>query len=474
MFIFTAVMFTALICTQTRSSWLGLFAGFVVWLFFYLKNKTQNFKFILKVTAIIILLTSAVILLSPAKGMIKERVKESFSFKHENKAIFQRILIWSCAKDIFLEKPVLGAGWGLFEMRYPFYQGKYLFDERIARHRTHANNVHNEILEQLSQVGIIGLGIFIWLLICFWKLMLNIFYDAKLTESRRMESVVLLSGSTAMLVDNMFNVSLHFAVPMMIFWFMIGTGVKKFQWFKKESKKVEYNITFVYRLLIMLLIFIFLSISVKQIKMFLAEKNYFKGFVIAKKKTRIYKNDLLVALKYFEKARSQHRFEVNNLYEMGNTFAQLGVREKAKQFYLEAISANPGYDEIYFNLGVMFYQDKDIPNALKNFETSYKINPIETKTLYALSNIYLLKKECYDKGIEVLTRAVKIDNFKNASGLNNLGFLYGQKGGWDKAMFYYKKAIAADPNFTRAKQNIEEAKRNIKGKPVKFQFDSRP
>src|SRR5262249_49489972 len=75
----------------------------------------------------------------------------------------QRRMVWSCAWDMGKERPLVGKGWGFFELFYPFYQGWYLSDRVFRGFRTHANNAHNVILEIWSQTGTVGLGI--WLLI---------------------------------------------------------------------------------------------------------------------------------------------------------------------------------------------------------------------------------------------------------------------------------------------------------------------
>ena len=75
----------------------------------------------------------------------------------------QRLLIWTSAWQMGLENPLLGNGWGQFELFYPFYQGRLMIAFPPVRElRTHANNAHNEILDQWSQAGLLGLGAYLW------------------------------------------------------------------------------------------------------------------------------------------------------------------------------------------------------------------------------------------------------------------------------------------------------------------------
>ena len=81
----------------------------------------------------------------------------------------QRFLIWLSAWGWSQEHPLIGKGWGCFELFYPFYQGPLLLEKGFEL-RTHANNCHNEVLEYWSQIGMIGLGIVFWMWILFFRL----------------------------------------------------------------------------------------------------------------------------------------------------------------------------------------------------------------------------------------------------------------------------------------------------------------
>src|SRR5262249_27234357 len=112
----------------------------------------------------------------------------------------------------------------------------------------HANNSHNEVLEIWSQTGTLGLGIYIWL----WVILVGFgFYLTKTAPAQGPPSGktpaaqnpyppylwgwAFATAAVGMLVDNFFgNVSLHFCVPALLFWWQVGllfgmgkTGSKK-------------------------------------------------------------------------------------------------------------------------------------------------------------------------------------------------------------------------------------------------------
>ena len=133
---------------------------------------------------------------------------------------------------------ILGKGWGLMELFYPYYQGPRLFNENFRPFRTHANNSHNEMLEIWSQTGFLGMGVYVWIWVVFIVFGLKMARsdlsadgnDEKAgkqtqTDSRdkQLWSWALACASVGMLVDNFFgNVSPHFCVPGFLFWWQSG------------------------------------------------------------------------------------------------------------------------------------------------------------------------------------------------------------------------------------------------------------
>ena len=150
----------------------------------------------------------------------------------------QRLLIWSCSYSMIQDHIILGKGWGLMELFYPYYQGPRLFNENFRPFRTHANNSHNEMLEIWSQTGFLGMGVYVWIWVVFIVFGLKMARsdlsadgnDEKAgkqtqTDSRdkQLWSWALACASVGMLVDNFFgNVSPHFCVPGFLFWWQSG------------------------------------------------------------------------------------------------------------------------------------------------------------------------------------------------------------------------------------------------------------
>ncbi|HCJ67413.1 MAG TPA: hypothetical protein DHV62_08875 [Elusimicrobia bacterium] len=451
-FLINFILFWALICTMTRSSWLGLFLG-LLYLFFNLARYQK--VFIQKNKARLGLLLSLFILFaifsprSKVTGYAPSVIERLTEIKEAKKATYgplhQRFLIWFCAWEMVKERFLLGKGWGTFELFYPFYQGKYLFWERYESFRTHANNAHNEILEIISQTGVIGLGIFLWLWITFYRWVHSL-YKYPLETKEKMLVFAISAGITAFLVDNILNVSLHFAIPAFFFFWYLGI-LANFAIQREKNSGINLSLKNKTWLVSLILLF-FVLLIVNNARFFLAEIHYFNGFKFNRQ------NRLLEAKKELETAHQYHRLEVNNNYELGNTYARLGEQAKAIWAYKEALAANLGYDEIYYNLAVVSLYSGKVEEAIKNYQQALYINPLSREAYLSLGNLYLRQPEKYlEKGIKVYDRVVELDPLHKES-WNNLGYLYLKNNQPEKAINCFREALRIDPNFELARRNL--------------------
>lgn len=455
----TVTMILALFATMARSSWLGLFAS-VTFIVFVFKEKIFAYKKWFWGAVLVLFLS----MLIPSRWQnetkpfgfyVIDRATSIFTLEKSGPAAYQRFLIWLSAWDISKQNPVIGAGWGLFEMLFPFYQQRYLIHPNLTQ-RTHANNAHNVFLENLSQTGIIGLGIFLWLIFCIVKFSFHQIKNIK-NDFQRVVAVGIFAGVIGMLVDNIINVTLYFVIPGFFFWMNLGilaglgTSEKKVVQHKFVSKTI---------------FIIFISISILLIKMYIsifyAEKNYFTGFKLAKRQN----TPIEQAIPYLEKAHKLHRLEVNNNYELANGYARMSAQfryagapvhadeyqKKAIWAYKEAIAANPGYDEIYFNMATIHTQRKEFDIAEENYKRAVFINPFSLDAIMGLGNIYLFSEK-YEPARNLYKRATLI-NPSNKDIWNNLGYVNMKLNRIADAKECYQKALTIDPNFELAKRNL--------------------
>lgn len=442
-------IYAALLCTMTRSSWLGTAAAFAFLLWALWRFEADRLK-ILKKLMIFCLVAACLLAVFWPKSSVTgysptviERLSESANV---SKSLYgawdQRRLIWSCAWHMIVENPFLGKGWGCFELLYPFYQGRHLFLPSYHPFRTHANNTHNEILEIWSQTGIIGFGLYLWLLACVVAFGMYLIKNS--AGEKRLLSIALLASLIGMWVDNLLNVSLHFAVPGFLYWWNMGLLASLG---KREDLKLVINKPYIKALILGGLVIGSLLI-IRYSRNFLAEIHYFNGFKASKM------NDLQRAIPELEAAHSLQRLEVNNNYELGNCYARSGRKDKAIWAYKESLRANAGYDEIYFNMATVMMQMGNTGEAIYEYTRSLYINPISYESYMALGSVFLPADEKYGEACAELFKQCLHFYPNNRDIWNNLGYLYTKLGRENDAIEAYKNAIQIDPNFELAKRNL--------------------
>ena len=95
-------------------------------------------------------------------NIIIERITSAVDISYaSNRA---RLLRWGQAAAMFLESPILGKGYGAFAMLYE--EDVALVGSYTAQYQLGA---HSEYLQVMAEMGIVGLGVWIWLNIAFLR-----------------------------------------------------------------------------------------------------------------------------------------------------------------------------------------------------------------------------------------------------------------------------------------------------------------
>ncbi|MFA6029054.1 MAG: tetratricopeptide repeat protein [Elusimicrobiota bacterium] len=464
----------ALLCSLTRSSWVGAAAALAV-----LALSPEVRRLVRRDPEVTGLVLSAGVLIalfwpqsniggyvSSAFGRLSE---VGLAFKHTEPGgipyspWFQRLLIWACAWQMGAENPLLGKGWGLFELYYPFYQGGLLEQVALLRGmRTHANNAHNEVLEVWAQCGLAGVGVLLWTWVAFFRSTLPRALRVEIAEpaakgrpAREGGTGIWILGAAAgvagMLVDNLMNVSLHFAVPGFLFWWMAGSTAgllaREEGWRRAPALPAAAR-----KALALGAVLLCAWGAWAGVAMWMRETNYFMGFKLARGQR------MAQAVETLERAYRWQPREVNTNYELGNAYARSDQPEKALWAYDQSLKANAGYDEIYFNIATLSGNRlgrRD--DARRNYLMSWAINPM-SQDLYASFSAFLLREPVAERelAIRVLEGAIRFFP-DNPHFRNNLGYLYSLGREYGKAEEVYAGLLAREPGFSTAESNLRSS-----------------
>ena len=452
-----------LMCSLTRSSWLGAAAAFA-FLFAFGAHRARlkaNKKFLYPffAAALLMIMFWPSDSLKPFSSGLFDRVSEAVTNVNSPADVnlagdtgkvygsfHQRLLIWTGAWQMGLENPLLGKGWGTFELFYPFFQGRAILNFPAVRGlRTHANNAHNEILEQWAQGGLLGLGVYLWFLAALFYGFLRFYRSAG--EEARYDAVPLAAGLVGMLADNMLNVSLHFAVPAFGFWWLAGALALKTA---GTGTYPPWRSPRAARAAAWLLLLCCAGAAFLWQRQFTREFRYFNGFKIMRS------NNAAAAAAELKRAWEAHPREVNCNYEMGNAYVRAGEQEKAAWAYKEALKANAGYDEIYFNLAIVLKRLGRGQEALDLLKVSALINPLNAVTWQALAEIYL---SAPDRGKIAAEAAGDFQEAVRAfpydpSMWNTLGYFQSLLKDFTSARYSYARGVKLDPGNRMLVENL--------------------
>ena len=280
----TMLLFVVVVLTQTRGSWIGLFAGLVVFfsvllfkfrslpisrpaiaitiLFFFaalifgmksltipvivslatacaglfivvftLKDRKQLVHlvvivaFSLAVGGLASLVTVQKNPLARMRVSALERLSNSFDLRQGS--AFQRALIWITAVHIITDSPAnffFGTGFGTFGLNYMPFQAKVLSKPEFAHFTRMVNKsiyAHSEYLHFWSEIGLIGI-ILMFLAAKHFYFTIAKFMQRCEPNYQNLLLLGMVSSTVAVLIHNIFSFSLHLPYTSSLFYCLIA------------------------------------------------------------------------------------------------------------------------------------------------------------------------------------------------------------------------------------------------------------
>jgi len=145
----------------------------------------------------------------------------------------------------------------------------------------------------------------------------------------------------------------------------------------------------------------------------------------------------------------------NNL---GVCFFALGMYNKAISNYRRARKLSPLDDGVVINLANAYFQSGKRKKAIGIIEDYLKANPRSGDALFVLG-VFLNKMALYQKASEILKVATKLK--PTAAAYNELGLSFDNRGDFEQAVRFYKKAIEKKFSFYPAHNNLAIAYINL-------------
>ena len=206
--ILSALLFICLLLAASRGAWLG-FVGAIL-LIGILKRKKLILMSIICISVSLLL----VLFMLPGKTG-----KETQSLLNLNQAtIMQRLILWKETLPMIKDRPLLGHGVNTFMSNWSNYG--------VGKAFGHPYYPHNCYLHMAAEIGLIGLGMFIWVIVMLFKSTIKFLKKMELkTEEDSFYQAVgigLLGGITACLISSFVDNNLYVVLLATFFWVLLG------------------------------------------------------------------------------------------------------------------------------------------------------------------------------------------------------------------------------------------------------------
>jgi len=470
LFIGILAMGSTIALTFTRTPYLALGISFVFMFFLFVISQGKNiFKENKKIFIIILIaiILAAFLFIIPTSlnkpGTAISKIKERASITQLNTdfSFGRRITIWKFTGLMIKDHPLLGSGIGTFKYNTLRYQAKFfeLEENRSIYPHGVAAKAHNEYLQLWAELGIVGLGIFIWLIISYFNYGFKTL--RKIKNNYKQGVIIGLMGSIVVfLVDAIFWFPMHQPANIVLFWLILGLTFselrdnevcidKKIQIqknIKNKAKKEKNDDIFRFKPLLyisIILLIVFTCFAI--IRPFLAQTYWYYG------SKEIKNNNYNKSIKIYEKALKYDPYLGQAYYDLGLILNNKGFSNAAQE-YFEKAEKYFDHPELPRNLAIIYLSNHNYEKAISKLKQaiSYKKDEKSMLPLYAeLGNTYITLKR-YKPAEIALKEALKIDpDFINAHyGLANV---YLQENKTEDALKELQKVIEIDPDSIQAR-----------------------
>jgi len=170
--------YTGMMMTFTRGALLGLVVSLFCMLFLlirffgfkFFKNYLKSILYLLCVFAAITAIFSTENPINYTQQTVTERAASAIAAREVS--VRQRLMIWQISLLMAKDNPIIGKGVGTYKYHYLWYQGKY-FEDPANKDKLNlavwAREAHNEYVQILAEMGIVGLIFWLWLLFTFFR-----------------------------------------------------------------------------------------------------------------------------------------------------------------------------------------------------------------------------------------------------------------------------------------------------------------
>ncbi|ABW68218.1 tetratricopeptide repeat protein [Desulfosudis oleivorans] len=155
----------------------------------------------------------------------------------------------------------------------------------------------------------------------------------------------------------------------------------------------------------------------------------------------------------YRHAAALHPGNIQAVTNLADTLLEKGRIDEAIAFYRQALSMDPENALVHNNLGAAFLKAGDRQRAAAGFRQALKYDPGHPMAGNNLGNL-LVEMGRTDEAIACFEKTLTPDNPFLYKAHNNIATAFARKGEFDKAVFHLRQALAIQPDYATARENL--------------------
>lgn len=476
-----------LIIAKNRGGYMGFIAGFSLGAVLLsarliLEDKV-SLKRVISYALAMVLLFALFLAFHPSGKKAVEKFKTSFDLNHPT--IQTRLHAWKAALNMIKDHPIVGVGMGNYEIFSWRYQTQKL-EEMTLKTNTRVDKTHNEYLQVFSELGIIGLALFLWLLFEIVRTgLLGVF---RCPYEFFPYILAFLMGVVAILVDSLFAFPLQFPATVVHFWIYTGVimviaDLRGSKFFNRIYEFVEKTGPPFIIVFLSLLTVTMVTFSVLAYRMVQSEWHYRAGQLLkAIPKLR-------ASLREYNLANEYEPFNERVYYDRAFVKLKLGDVNGAIEDLAKCLSYVPYFGKARKEYAIILYKANRLDEALSEFLEAAKTHFMGRGEIYSFVSLIYLNKGLIDEARKYLEMAddylpEKPGKF-DADIFFNLGTVALSIGDEERGEKYLLKTIELNPDevgafinlgvlyvkrkdYDRALEYLKEAERRDNTSPILY------
>ena len=348
----------------------------------------------------------------------------------------KRFTIWANSMGMFRDHFLFGVGLGNWTIHYAKYQSFFKQDPELLHNKFHAN-AHNDYVEILCELGIIGFALFLWVFFALFKVFLGLLTLARNNRELFLFFVCLTAALSGIALNGVFSFPLKQPIPILIT--LIYMAVLSNLYGMLSGRGEAYTLKFpplpIKAATAVLVLVATVGVLVLHVGLYKSEIHYRYSMVALKKgefekayqeARRAYdlnpmRNVLLwleatallqlgrsdssaEIIEKLEQVERYHPYSANALVNLTAAYYNVGRYDDAADSIGRLVSVQPGNDKVRYDYAVLLLNAGRTQDSLEQLEE--KILPVRENAYEDVRENVARRREAFDGDGSFLSGAV--------------------------------------------------------------------